>query len=109
MEKHLKQTSSVNDVSEKPCLAGDGDYVVVAPASSDIIINSTDDFANYSVGYVDDCDSQVYAEFYGFKSTGMFNASHDAHSGMMGGTVDIIIVERMAVSATDKIVWDFAE
>ena len=53
--------------------------------------------------------SQVYAEFYGFKSLGMFNAANDAHSGMMGGMVDIVIIERMAVADTDKIVWDFAK
>ena len=109
MENNLKQTGCENTVSEKPRLAGDGDYVVVAPASSDITINSTDDFANYSVGYIDFCDSQVYAEFYGFKSLGMFNAANDAHSGMMGGMVDIVIIERMAVADTDKIVWDFAK
>ena len=102
------ETSSEDTDSEKPQLAGDGDYVVVAPASSDVTINSTDDFSKYSVGYIDDCDSAVYAELYNFKSTGMYNASNDAHSGMMGGTVDIIIIERMAVASSDKIVWDFA-
>lgn len=102
------ETSSEDTDSEKPQLAGDGDYVVVAPASSDVTINSTDDFSKYSVGYIDDCDSAVYAELYNFKSTGMYNASNDAHSGMMGGTVDIIIIERMAVANNDKIVWDFA-
>ena len=90
-------------------LAGDGDYVIVAPASSNVTINSIDDFSRYSVGYIDGCDSAVYAEFYDFKSTGMYNAANDAHSGMMGGTVDIIIIERMAVGANDRIVWDFAE
>ena len=89
-------------------LAGDGDYVVVAPATSKIEITSTDDFVNYSVGYIDECDSAVYAEFYDFKSIGMYNASNDAHSGMNGGTVDLIIIERMSVGSNDKIVWDFA-
>lgn len=98
-----------DNVSAEPELAGDGDYVIVAPVSSDVTINSIDDFSKYSVGYIDGCDSAVYAEFYEFKSAGMYNAANDAHSGMMGGTVDIIIIERMAVGVNDKIVWDFSE
>ena len=94
---------------DKAKLSGDGSYVAVAPSGSNVTISSTDDFKNYSVGYIDDCDSAVYAEMYDFKSTGMYNASNDAHSGMTGGDVDIIIIDKLAVLDTDKIVWDFAD
>lgn len=103
------EISSADDTkADKPELSGDGDYVVVA-GSGDVVINSTDDFKKYRAGYIDDCDSAVYAEFYDFKSIGMYNASNDAHSGMAGGAVDVIIIDRMSVSNSDKIVWDFAE
>ncbi len=88
-------------------LKHDADYVLVAAKNKAIVINSTDDFANYSVGYIDETDSMAYAEYYTFKETVLYNAANDAQAGLMG-TVDTVIIGRDAVTDLNEIVWDFA-
>lgn len=92
-------------------LENDGEYIVCSRSSDSIVINSVEDFKNYKVGYIDECDSMRYAEFYTFKETVLYNAAHDAHSGLFGKTVDLIIIDKISYKAFSdlNIVWDFSK
>lgn len=110
-DKEASSESNSSSEEKKLELENDGEYIVCCLSSDSITINSTDDFKNYNVGYMDDCDSMRYAEFYLFKGTAPYNAAHDAHSGLIGGTVDLIIIDKMSYNAFSdlKIVWDFTK
>lgn len=88
-------------------LKHDADYAVVAKKNREIKITSTEDFANYTVGYIDETDSMTYAMYYDFKETVMYNAANDAQAGL-SGDVDLVIISRAALDADCEIVWDFA-
>ena len=90
-------------------LMNDGQYAVYCRSKDNITINSTDDFKNYSVAYIDETASMRYAEYYDFKEALLYNAPHDAHSGINGGACDLAILDKNSGSEfTDlKMVWDF--
>ena len=88
-------------------LKHDADYVLVAKKSREIEISSTDDFVKYSVGYIDETDSMVYALYYDFKETVMYNAANDAQAGL-SGDIDTVNISRSAINDDCEIIWDFA-
>lgn len=101
---------SVSSKEKKLELENDGEYIVCSRSGDSVVINSVEDFKNYKVGYIDECDSMRYAEFYTFKETVLYNAAHDAHSGLFGKTVDLIIIDKISYKAFSDldIVWDFS-
>ena len=96
------------------------EYVVVCRKEDDYVINSTDDFAKYVVGYVEKTDSMVYAMYYNFKNDhenneGRYSVFHDLNTGMRDegeGRLDLAIFPKSSIEnlyADDyKIVWDFS-
>lgn len=111
-----EDTSSEDDSSEEVSseekkleLKNDGQYVVCCLSKNKITINSTDDFKNYSVAYVDETDGMRYAEYYDFKETLMYNAPHDARSGITGGACDLVIFDKSILTSFTEfeVVWDF--
>ena len=110
-----KENESSELVEEEPTspenLANDGYSIVVALKKSDIVINSIEDFEQYSVAYIIGTDGEKYAEFYAFDGTGMYNAANDLHSGVMGGQYDLGIVKADNVAGYEdwEVVWNFNE
>ena len=93
-------------------LANDGFCIVVKLKSTNAVVNDTDDFSNYSVAYISDTDSEIYAKYYDFKNIGMYNAGNDLHSGLMGGAFDLGIVNSAGYEAYADdydVVWDFSK
>ena len=102
-------SEAVSSEEKKLELKNDGQYVVCCLSSKIITINSTDDFKNYSVAYVDETDGMRYAEYYDFKEILMYNAPHDARSGIKGGACDLIILDKSLLTTFTEftVVWDF--
>lgn len=103
-------SSEIEEPEEPEGLVGDGNSVVVAMKSSNIKINKIEDLERYTVAYIIDTDGKKYADFYSFKDTGMYNASNDLHSGLMGGQYDLGIVKKENAEgfADWETVWDFS-
>jgi hypothetical protein len=83
-------------------------YVVVALKRENIKINSVDDFADYTCAYIGGCDSEVWADYYDFKETGLYNMTNDLHSGLSGSNFDLGIVSDIGAKGYDdwEIVWE---
>ena len=108
----ISQDNSTEEEEEKPDIADDGFCIVVKMKSTNATINSIEDFSKYTVGYVTDTDSEIYAKFYDFEEIGAYNASNDLHSGLMGGAFELGIVNTAGYEAYADdydIVWDFTK
>lgn len=106
-----EDTSEHDDLGEKPEVNNDGFCIVVKMKTSGIKIENPEDFSKFTVGYISDTDSEIYAKFYNFKESGMYNSGHDLHSGLMGGLCDLGIINDVSYQANIddyEIVWDFS-
>lgn len=120
------KTSSINKVKESPTddsseiydeydepiqLNENVKYVLVAIKSKYIIINSEEDFADLNVAYVGGTDGEVYAKYYEFNETGMYNAVNDLHSGITGKDFDVGLIDEDKLSTYDdwEVVWEMKQ
>ena len=91
-------------------LKEDAEYVLVALKSKYIVVESQEDFADLKVAYIDETDGEVYAKYYDFEETGMYNAINDLHSGIKGRDFDVGLIDKDKLSTYDdwEIVWEMS-
>ncbi len=84
------------------------DYVLVAQKSKYVVINSEEDFSKFKVAYIGGTDGEIYAKYYEFAESGMYNAINDLHSGITGRDYDIGLIDKDKLSTYDdwEIVWE---
>lgn len=107
-----EEESEIEEVEEQPDVTGDGYCIVVKMKNTNATVESIDDFSKYTVAYISDTDSEKYAKFYDFKEIGMYNAGNDLHSGLMGGTFELGIVNDAGYQDYIEdydVVWDFSK
>ena len=107
--KESPTDSSDNFYDEEPIeLKEDANYVLVAIKSKYIVINSEENFADLNVAYIGGTDGEVYAKYYEFNETGMYNAINDLHSGIRGKDFDVGLIDEDKLSTYDdwEVVWE---
>ena len=89
-------------------LKEDAKYVLVAIKTKYITVESEEDFENLKVAYIGGTDGEVYAKYYDFAETGMYNAPNDLHSGITGKDFDVGLIDEEKISTYDdwEVVWE---